>query len=202
MMGIFSEHFDAIQDAILEREYDAYVASKCLCGAENAHFRCEECFCTQPSCKQCLLDSHRRLPLHHVQEWSGTHFVRRSLSQLGFVIPLGHYAHRCPNAPPGSNGRPTVIVDANGIHDTMVLYCHCTLDSEPIQLISAGLFPATMDRPETAFTFSLLDDFEVHTLASKKSAYDHYTALRKHTNGAFPHLSHVCSCLAYYWFYN
>lgn len=31
----------------------------------------------------------------------------------------------------------------------------------------AGLFPATMDQPETAFTFVFLDDFEVHTLVSK-----------------------------------
>jgi hypothetical protein len=194
MMGIFSEHFGTLQNAILGREYDASVKSGCSCGSGPANYHCEECFCLQPSCKQCLLDSHRHLPLHHIQEWIGTHFTRKSLRDLGMIVCLGHHARRCPNAPIDSTGRPTVIIDTNGIHNTKILYCHCAnaLD-EPFQLASAGLFPSTIDQPETAFTFSLLDDFEVHSLASKKSAYDHFIALQKHTNGAFPHLSHV-SC--------
>jgi hypothetical protein len=192
MMGIFSQHFDVLQSAILGREYDAAVTSDCPCGSGPAHYRCEECFCPEPSCKKCIIDSHRYFPLHHVQEWTGTYFTRRSLFELGMIIRLGHYTRRCPNVPHGPTGRPMVIVSTNGIHDAKVLYCHCaTAVDEPLQLVSAGLFPATIDQPETAFTLTLLDDFDVHSLTSKKSAYDHFIALRKHTNGAFPHLSHV-----------
>ena len=39
----------------------------------------------------------------------------------------------------------------------------------------------------TAFTFTVLNDFHVHTLASKKSAYDHFIALKKLTDNTFSH---------------
>jgi hypothetical protein len=192
MMETFSQHFDALQNAILGREYDAAATLDCRCSSGPAHYRCEECFGCQPSCQQCLLDSHYHLPLHRVQEWTGTHFARKSLCELGMIICLGHHALRCPNAAHSSGGRPTVIVNTNGIHNTKVIYCCCaTAAAEPLQLASNGFFPATVDQPETAFTFSLLDDFEVHALASKKSAYDHFTALQRLTDGAFPHRSHV-----------
>jgi CxC2 like cysteine cluster associated with KDZ transposases len=57
-----------------------------------------------------------------------------------------------------------------------------------ITLDSTGFadVPATVDTPETVFTFKMLKDFHAHTLASKKSTYDHYTALQKLTNNAFP----------------
>jgi hypothetical protein len=73
-----------------------------------------------------------------------------------------------------------------------ILHCCCanTAD-EPSQLVSAGLFPTTIDQSETAFTFTPLDDFEVYSLASKKSAYVHFIVWQRHINGAFPHLSHV-----------
>jgi hypothetical protein len=103
--------------------------------------------------------------------------MSKSLCDLGMTICLGHYTCRCPNAPLDSTGRPTVIVNTNGIHNARIIYCCCaTASGEPFQLNSAGLFPATIDQPETTFTFAILDDFEVHALASKKSAYDHFIA--------------------------
>jgi hypothetical protein len=193
MMNVFSQHFDAIQDVILGREYDETVTRHCACGSGPASFRCEECFCYHPTCQQCLLHSHRNHPLHHVQEWIGTHFTRRSLRSLGLTISLGHHANRCPNAPLASTGRKLVLVHTNGLHGVKVEFCHCgsAPPSQALQLTAAGFFPATMDKPETCFTFTLLDDFHVHTLASKKSAYDHFSALQKHTNGTFPHLTNV-----------
>jgi hypothetical protein len=118
--------------------------------------------------------------------------MRKSLCDLGMVIFLDHYTHHCPDAPLALTGHPTVVVNTNGIHNAQIIYCCCaTASSEPFQLTSAGLFPATIDQPEMAFTFAILDDFEVHALASKKSVYDHFIALQKHTNGTFPHFSHV-----------
>jgi hypothetical protein len=63
--------------------------------------------------------------------------------------------------------------------------------TKALQLIRAGLFPATMDQPDTAFTFMVLNDFHVHTLALKKSAYDHFTALKKLTDNTFSHKTPV-----------
>ena len=125
--------------------------------------------------------------LHHIQRWDNTHFVQTSLGKLGLVIFLGHDMRRCPNAPINSNSRPFVTVHTNGIHIIDINFCFCNDATDDLyQLTSAGLFPATTDKPETVFTFTMLKDFHAHTLASKKSAYDHFFALRKLTNNAFP----------------
>ena len=189
MMQAFGKHFDRLQSAILEREYDVCTTAICSCGQEPALFRCEECFSGPPSCKLCILNSHHHLPFHHVQRWDNTHFTRTSLGSLGLVIFLGHDMKHCHNAPHDSKGRPFVVVHTNGIHNINIDFCRCTSatdDSDPFQLTSAGLFPATVDKPETVFTFAMLKDFHAHTLASKKSAYDHFSALKKLTNNAFP----------------
>jgi hypothetical protein len=76
--------------------------------------------------------------------------------------------------------------------DSCVEYCTCILSAtKPLQLIAAVLFPTTIEHPDTAFTFAVLNYFHVHTLASKKSAYDHFVALKKHTNSTFSHESLV-----------
>jgi hypothetical protein len=174
MMEIFSQHFDGLQNAILGHEFDAGVTSICPCGSGPATYHCEECFCLALTC---ILSNHCHLPLHHIQKWTGTHFAQQSLAELEMIIFLGHHAQQCPNAQLNSSGWSTVIVNTNSIHNTKVLYCCCaTAPDEPFQLTSAGLFPATMDPPETAFTFTLPNDFQVHVLASKNPAYDHFIA--------------------------
>lgn len=190
MMAAFGKHFDQLQSAILEREHDPRTTEDCQCHTPNATalYRCaDECFSSTPSCQQCLLSSHKHHPFHHVQKWTGAYFERVSLGELGFTLYLGHRMTRCPNAPAGSKGRPLVIVNTNGIHSLNVEFCYCVhATDEPFQLTSSGLFPATIDQPTTAFTFAMLKDFHAHTLASKKSAYDHFSALRNLTNNAFP----------------
>jgi hypothetical protein len=194
MMAAFEKHFDKLQSAILGREYDTKAGTDCVCGAGRSLYRCQDCFTSTPSCQQCLLRSHNNLPLHHIQCWTGTHFERTNLGDLGFKLFLGHGTMRCPNAPTGSNSkeRLTVIVHTNGIHKLDVEYCYCAhATDEPSQLTCAGLFPATMEKPETAFTFTVLKEFHAHTLSSKKSAYDYFIALQKLTNNAFPDRTYV-----------
>ena len=186
MMKMFSTHLEAIQNVILEREYDSDVEKHCACGNGLAIFRCQECFDLEPSCRKCLLAAHHQHPFHRVQEWTGGHYVRRDLGDLGHVLNLGHRGHRCPNAMATSEGRRTTIAHTNGIHSRRILYCRCDSTIEPLQLVRSGLFPATIDQPETAFTFTVLRDFHAHSLASKKTAYDHFYALRKLTNNACP----------------
>jgi hypothetical protein len=192
MMKIFSPHFQEIQSAILEREYDSKVESHCPCGSGPASFRCQECFISPPCCAKCLVDMHQHQPFHLIQEWTSTHFMRRTLESLGLTISLGHHRQHCPNAPSSQSvkqsGRHTTIVNTNGIQISRIEYCYCLSSAtKPLQLIAAGLFPATMEQPDTAFTFEVLNDFHVHTLTSKKSAYDYFTALKKHTDSTFSH---------------
>jgi len=130
------------------------------------------------------------------------HFTRRTLESLDLTICLGHHGQHCPNAPSSQSvkqlGRRTTIVNTNGIQISRVEYCYCLPSvTKPLQLIAAGLFPATMEQPDTAFTFKVLNDFHVHTLASKKSAYDYFAALKKHTDNTFSHESSVCRTIPF-----
>ena len=194
MMKAFTEEMDNIQAAILSNEFQDGIGDPCSCGgSDKANFRCEEdCFETAPlQCQQCIINLHTRLPFHCIQEWTGEYFKRTSLHDLGARIFLGHSGMPCPNRSSAYTGRPFVIVDRNGFHKFILEFCHCdnlkdVLQTEPIQLIRARLFPATLDQPETAFTFRLLDDFHAHTLSSKKSSYVFHDALQKRTEAAFP----------------
>jgi hypothetical protein len=48
----------------------------------------------------------------------------------------------------------------------------------------AGWFPVTFNRPQTAFTFDMLNTFHELTLQEKTTLYDfYYTILRKTDNG-------------------
>jgi hypothetical protein len=188
-MDIFAAHLDTLQSIILSHQYHQDVNKKCPCGAETASYRCEECFDPPMLCKSCIISAHIKTPLHHIGEWSGTHFNRTSLFALGASLCLGHSGDKCRHRLPGP-GRSTVVVHTNGIHQVRIEYCRCELPSEysdALQLAQSRLFPATMERPETAFTFDVLNDFHLHSLTSKKAVMDYVDALRKHTNSAFPH---------------
>ncbi|KXN84844.1 Transcription elongation factor SPT5 [Leucoagaricus sp. SymC.cos] len=137
-------------------------------------YRCLECFYSIPVCRTCIKAQHINHPFHHIQRWTGTYFERSSLHALNFVIHLGHNGEPCPlnKNPP----MECVVVHTNGIHQRWIL-----------QLIRRQLFPPTLHKPRTMFTFAVLKDFHRHSLSAKTSAYDYYEALKRHTNATFPH---------------
>ena len=130
---------------------------------------------------------HRNHPLHWVEVWNGHYFEHRDLSQLGFVIYLGHGGHRCHNRATNSTSTAFVILHTNGVHHCKVEYCQC-LGARPrtSQLMRADYFPATLERTETAFTFEILDDYILDSEISKKSAQDFLRRIVRRTCGAFP----------------
>ena len=187
-MAPFIENLPSIQSSILKMKTHKDIGRPCFCGSGLTQlYRCHECFNSRMFCGACIVPAHIHSVFHHIQKWAGTHFVRSSLKEVGLAISLGHFGMRCPNLSTTNRGRPTTIVHTNGMHETIVEYCHCLeAPSEPFQLIEAGLFPSTLEQPMTAFTFEVLRNFEKHVLASKKSAYDFCDALRKLTDSAFP----------------
>ncbi|KAJ7851559.1 hypothetical protein B0H13DRAFT_2360051 [Mycena leptocephala] len=77
------------------------------------------------------------------------------------------------------------VVHENGIHNVNVDFCGCdsALRADHyIQLLRAGWYPATDDKPQTAATFGVLDRFHLHTLQAKTTAYDFYAVLEKLTD--------------------
>ncbi|KIK10821.1 hypothetical protein PISMIDRAFT_20066 [Pisolithus microcarpus 441] len=81
------------------------------------------------------------------------------------------------------------IVDVTGVHFVLVRPCQC-LNAERyhMQLFLAKLCPSTFDKPSTAFTFSVLDDFLRDNVECGTSGMNYYSKLRRVTSNVFPHL--------------
>lgn len=79
------------------------------------------------------------------------------------------------------------VLHVNGYHKLQVQYCNCIGSPEPyLQLLHAGLFPATHARPSTAFTFQLLKHFQRFNLASKTAVHNYHKALLHLTDNVLP----------------
>ncbi|TDL13548.1 hypothetical protein BD410DRAFT_688437, partial [Rickenella mellea] len=187
VMEKWKPHFKLLQNGILSREADIGIPGICRgAGCEKAAlYRCLECTQGLPYCDSCIVTAHRHLPLHWVDKWDCGYFNRVEVSTLGLIVHLGHRGEPCPNIPTGANFSPSnmATLHVNGMHSLKIHWCHCV---DPSQLIHAGFFPATPETPESAFTIQLLEEFHLHALTSKKSAYDFVRALYRLGNNAFP----------------
>ena len=187
MMNTFLEHLDSLQQAVLDSKHPVFTGQSCRCGVEQALYYCMDCFLSPWYCKSCIILVHSHLPFHQIQEWSRTCLRRVSLSDLGLQLSLGHEAGSCPNHSSISKPRKVTIIHTNGVHDYQLEFCQCVdALAEPFQLTCSRLFPATIERPETLFTFDILDHFHTLNLTSKILAYDYWDALVKQTDHVFP----------------
>ena len=93
--------------------------------------------------------------------------------------------------PKGSDGRGNswmTLVDITGVHFLPVHFCTCpNAPMRYIQLLRHALYPVSYDRPQTAFSFRVLDDFDLDNLETKGTAQRYYAKLCRLTNNAFPH---------------
>ncbi|KAJ7848834.1 hypothetical protein B0H14DRAFT_2356572 [Mycena olivaceomarginata] len=153
--------------------------------ANTPRYRCQECAGGILLCAGCCVDRHAENPLHVIYEWNGVYFFKKSLKDLGLRIQLGHHPprERCTNRQAGH--QDFVVLHDNGIHRVNVDFCACdegTREEHYIQLLRAGWYPATDDKPQTAATFLVLDKFHLQTLQAKTTAYDFYAVLERLTN--------------------
>ncbi|KAM6492909.1 hypothetical protein JOM56_011043 [Amanita muscaria] len=166
-----------------------YLNSSCqscvACGMEEGLYKCYDCFNgSLLRCQLCLVGAHCVHPLHRIEKWNGLFFEKVSLRDLGLVVQLGHGGAKCIHPAPGPKGFS--VFDVSGIHRVTINYCDCGQDGfvpYRVQILRAGWFPATFNRPKTAFTFTCLDFFHELTLQGKTSLYDFYhTILRRSDN--------------------
>lgn len=179
----------------------AYAGTLCLhCEVNTGTIRCRDCFSDELLCSECVLRAHARLPFHRLlvsptyfyllvtmlipgQQWTGSYFEDLTLGTLGFKLSLGHELGTCTR--PSAPVKDFTIVDTNGIHTFPVSFCECSnRPHHRIQLLRAGLMPASVERPRSAFTFDVLETFHLLTLQSKVSAYDFYYSIEHKTNNA------------------
>lgn len=99
------------------------------------------------------------------------------------------------------------ILHTNGVHQVWVRRCECCKgegvtpevktctcceDKDVMHLLRQALFPSTFKSPQTAFTFSLLDDFRKANLECKTTAYAYFHKLRRVNSEFFPESCPVC----------
>ncbi|KAJ7106101.1 hypothetical protein C8R43DRAFT_1140582 [Mycena crocata] len=152
---------------------------------DHPSHRCEDCFGDVLYCTSCIVERHKENPLHRIHTWNGDYFVKVPLSKLGLRVQLGHPPHEpCPAPEPANSGFVTLHV--NGIHEVSVDFCGCIHRLEAgdpdEQLLKAGWFPATLDRPQTCASLAVLERYHQDTLQSKVTMYDFYAVLEKLTD--------------------
>ena len=177
-------------------EIQTNICGSCLNRGANPLYRCLECSYGLLFCGECAVRSHLVLPLHRLevcslhrcghtprscysQCWKDGFFDRTSLRSLGFVCHLGHGGAACPvESPP----HDLVVVDTNGWHKLQVVFCSCSMPGTPQtehyrQLLRIRWYPASFNRPRTAFTFDLLETYHKVTLQGKLNLYDFYLVI-------------------------
>ena len=100
------------------------------------------------------------------------------MKDLGLNVQLGHpIGERC--CKPRSVAKDKfVVLHSNGIHTISLSFCGCeTAETYSRQLLCIRWLPATSDKPRTAATFRVLEDFHLLSLESKLSCYEFYSAL-------------------------
>jgi CxC2 like cysteine cluster associated with KDZ transposases len=81
------------------------------------------------------------------------------------------------------------IVHTVGVFRHNVRWCGCHGSPEKaVQLFQTQLFPASHQRPQTAFTFDVLDYFYIDSMECKTSASSFYNKICRLTDNAFPHM--------------
>jgi hypothetical protein len=194
------------------------------CKAINGTFRCLDCIGSLLHCHSCFMDHHKQLPFHRIQRWNGNYFTRTTLHDQGHLIHLGHHGGTCPsiedpwldlerdtlgankvNLLQDSLDRNAIdvledgsvnIVHTTGVFKHKVRWCQCpSAPDKATQLFQMKLFPASHLRPETAFTFDVLDHFYIDAMECKTAAASFIKKLCRLTNNAFPHMVPVSFCL-------
>ncbi|KIJ32932.1 hypothetical protein M422DRAFT_265273 [Sphaerobolus stellatus SS14] len=150
--------------------------------SREATFNCSDCDLPGLFCRECLCSYHQFLPFHRPLEWTGEFLMRRTLSELGVILVMGHQGEICPHVASESGPQKLLIADVNGLHEVVVGWCRCASSQTfAKQLFERRLFPASMDRPRTAFTFRLMKQFHMLTNVARTTPWDFVGTLHRLT---------------------
>ncbi|EMD30750.1 hypothetical protein CERSUDRAFT_25709, partial [Gelatoporia subvermispora B] len=110
---------------------------------------------------------------------------KESLATLGLTINLGHNGLKCPVAL--DDPRRMTVTHSRGIEEVAVRFCACLnddLDGTPdcLQLIEHDLWPASWEKPMSAFTVDVLKEFHLLSLQSQMTAQDFIRYLQRRTD--------------------
>jgi CxC2 like cysteine cluster associated with KDZ transposases len=121
--------------------------------------------------------------------------VQQSDTLFDFAEPLYDFSERSSHRTrTAASGNPLLtLVNQTGVFDMEILFCICpNAGDKDEQLLKAGLLSSSFRQIETAFTFSVLDDFLTDNLECKTTAQQYYSKLQSITNRMFPDHVPVC----------
>lgn len=178
---------------ILECEHPALTEECQVCHQVTANIRCLSCQTGYMWCGPCAVTSHIRNPFHRIQQWTGRFYDNITLRDLGYVFNLGHNGAPCSNNMSEYGGDwfcdKFAVVHSTGIFVHRLRWCRCndaSLEDRHLQLLRSRIFPSTVIRPQTGFTFDVLDHFLIDALECKTSARSFYQKICRFSNNAFP----------------
>ncbi|KAI6043292.1 hypothetical protein EDC04DRAFT_2562994, partial [Pisolithus marmoratus] len=166
-------------NVILEGEQLAKAGICEQCEEVEGSVWCMSCTGVHAWCGPCAVKAHRNLPFHKVQRWKGTHYEPTSLMELGFLWHIGHGGDPCPrNSSDPDPDESGYMTGEECLSHRSVSVCNCP-GSHPndwhLDLLRQRLFPASISKPKTAFTFAVLDHFLINALECKTSAMSFYS---------------------------
>ncbi|KDQ05827.1 hypothetical protein BOTBODRAFT_95750, partial [Botryobasidium botryosum FD-172 SS1] len=176
-------------EELISMESNPRTQRPCVCNRDTpAVYRCMDCDHSNVRCQACILDSHRQLSLHRIEEWKEGHFARKTLFDLGHVLYLGHDGVPCPELTQTAprTAEEISIAHVHGIHPVRLRYCVCVGGpSHVCQLLRAGFVPGTPNRPETAYSIDVLALFHTLNMESGINMYDFHKSLVRRTDNVF-----------------
>lgn len=95
---------------------------------------------------------------------------------------LGHSGDCCPFP---AEAQRILVIDLSGYHTVRVRFCNCSKNGfleNFRQLLRFDWYPASMLRPQTVFTFDLLDTYHKTSLQGKLNLYDFYISVMQKTD--------------------
>jgi hypothetical protein len=114
----------------------------------------------------------------------GDEYHSAAVDQDAFQLGFGSSR---PGRDDGGGNPVITIIDRSGVHEIGVRWCCCPeADERDMQLMAAGLFPATFRNPRTAFTFRVLEEFHLGNLECKTTPSQFTSRLRRLTSDEFP----------------
>jgi hypothetical protein len=91
-MKEFVERVGGILQALQAREALPESTTCAECSRPDAHWRCEDCIGGKVLCRICMRHSHFSNPFHRIKYWTGTHFRKAALWEVGVYLMLPHQA--------------------------------------------------------------------------------------------------------------
>ncbi|XP_030597438.1 uncharacterized protein LOC115788522 isoform X2 [Archocentrus centrarchus] len=173
--------WDSLKDQILQVSYKSSAPSTniCIVCKENGEYRCLECSSTGVFCKNCIRKTHMN-SLHLPEKWNRTHYEAAWL-ELVLHLPDDHITH-------GVYTRDVnIFVNTGQLCNSRVAFCLC--EPEACTLLKYGLWPATPDKPQTAFSVALLELFHHLSLECQVSVEGFCNTLRWKNNLTFPEVN-------------